>query len=294
MFPHVGAVVKVTAPGSSSPLPYGEVRAAYRRVVLSFLRRPKWIIFGIVCAVFAVSFVSLGFWQLRRLDSVRTENARILANRDKTVSPAADVLSTERPPAADVEYQRVTATGRFDPEKEIVVRGRQVAADNGAFVITPLVTDAGPVLLVVRGWVPAASRADQPPSIPPPTRGEVTVVGRVRQPETGTGPAREATVGRLLSVTRILPEKLADHVGRPTYDAYVEQLEQTPAAAKPAPVAIPQGALSEGNHESYAYQWFTFAVMAVGGYVLLIVLEDRKRKRSEDEDAAPTREPTTV
>jgi cytochrome oxidase assembly protein ShyY1 len=263
--------------------------------VLSFLRRPKWIIFGIVCAVFAVSFVSLGFWQLRRLDSVRTENARILANRDKTVSPAADVLATDRPPAADVEYQRVTATGRFDTGHEIVVRGRQVGADNGAFVITPLVTDAGPVLLVVRGWVPAAPRADQAPEIPPATRGEVTVVGRVRQPETGTGPAREAQVGGLLSVTRILPEKLAGHVGKPTYDAYVEQLEQTPAATRPAPVAIPQGTLSEGNHESYAYQWFTFAVMAVGGYVLLIVLETRKlTKQARGADSEPTREPTTV
>ncbi|HEV7755935.1 MAG TPA: SURF1 family protein [Mycobacteriales bacterium] len=261
--------------------------------MLSFLRRPKWVIFGIVCVVFAVSFVSLGFWQLRRLESVRTENVRILDNRDKTVSAAADVLSTERPPAADVEYQRVTATGRFDTDHEIVVRGRQVGADNGAFVITPLVTDAGPVLLVVRGWVPAAPRADQAPAVPAATRGEVTVVGRVRMPETGTGPSRPADVGRFLSVTRILPEQLAERVGRPTYDAYVEQLEQTPAAAQPAPVAIPQGALEEGNHESYAYQWFTFAVMAVGGYVLLIVLETRKRKKEAgDAGGEPAREPT--
>jgi cytochrome oxidase assembly protein ShyY1 len=262
--------------------------------VLSFLRRPKWIIFGLVCAVLAVSFVSLGFWQLRRLESVRTENGHILANRDKTVSAAADVLATDRAPAAEVEYQRVTATGRFDPAHEIVVRGRQVGADNGAFVITPLVTDAGPVLLVVRGWVPAAPRADQAPAIPPATQGEVTVVGRVRQPETGTGPARAAQVGRVLSVTRILPAALADHVGRPTYDAYVEQLDQTPAAARPAPIAIPQGTLTEGNHESYAYQWFTFAVIAVGGYVLLIVLETRRRTKPAAGDADPAREPTTV
>jgi cytochrome oxidase assembly protein ShyY1 len=262
--------------------------------VLSFLRRPKWIILGIVVVFFAVSFVSLGFWQLRRLDGVRTENARILANRDAQISPAAQVLRTDVPPATDVEYQRVTATGRYDTAHEIIVRGRSIGAENGVFVVTPLVTDAGPALLVARGWVSAAPHADQPPKFTAATPGEVTVVGRVRAPETGAGPARQARVGDLLSVTRIIPAELSSWVGRPTYDAYVEQLDQTPAPAQPAPAAIPQGALDEGNHESYAYQWFTFAVIAVGGYVLLIVLEQRKRRREATGELEQTREPETV
>jgi cytochrome oxidase assembly protein ShyY1 len=264
----------------------------YRRGVLSFLRRPKWIIFGIVVASLAVSFVSLGFWQLGRLEQVRSENVRILGNRDAQVSPAEQVLSTDRPPAESVEYQRVTATGRYDTSREIIVRGRQVTEANGAFVVTPLVTGSGTALLVVRGWVPAAPSATTAPDVPPATAGEVTVVGRVRMPETGAGPARPATVGNYLSVTRIIPAELSGHIGRPAYDAYVELLEQTPAAAEPAPEPIPQGSLSERNHESYAYQWFTFAAMAVGGYVLLIVLEDRKRRRAEAPES--DREPTTV
>jgi cytochrome oxidase assembly protein ShyY1 len=293
MFPHVGAVVKGCRVGGSSPGPVATARAQYRRCVLSFLRRPKWIIFGLVVVLMAVSFVSLGFWQLGRLESVRVENQRILVNRDSQVSPADRVLSTTRPPSDDVEYQRVTATGRYDTAHEIVVRARQVAEENGAFVVTPLVTGSGAALLVVRGWVPAASSATTAPDVPPAAEGEVTVVGRVRMPETGAGPSRAAMVGKYLSVTRLIPEELADHVGAPTYDAYVELLEQTPPQAEPAPAPIPQGSLSEGNHESYAYQWFTFAVMAIGGYVLLIVLEQRKRRRGED-DAEPSREPATV
>jgi cytochrome oxidase assembly protein ShyY1 len=278
--------------------PGTDVRAGaqYRRDVLSFLRRPKWILFGVLVVIMAVSFVSLGFWQLGRLQSVRDENQRILASRDRQVSPAARVLETGRPPATELEYQRVTATGRYDTAHQVVVRGRQVAAENGAFVVTPLVTDGGTVLLVARGWVPPAGRADRAPAIPAPPTGEVTVVGRVRQPETGAGPAREARLGDVLSVTRIIPADIAGFVGRPTYDAYVELVEQTPAASGPLPAPIPQGALDEGNHESYAYQWFTFAVMAVGGYVLLIVLESRKRRRGAP-DAGPVdlaREPETV
>jgi cytochrome oxidase assembly protein ShyY1 len=253
---------------------------AYRRRVLSFLRRPKWIIFGIVVAILAVSFVSLGFWQLGRLEGVRVENQRILQSRDTQVSPADRLLRTDRPPAPDVEYQRVTATGRYDTAHEVIVRGRQVTDKNGAFVVTPLITEDGKALLVARGWVPAAPRADAEPEVPPATPGTVTIVGRVRLPETGAGASRAAEVGRFLSVTRIIPDELEPRIGVPTYDAYVELLEQTPPPAEPAPSPIPQGALSEGNHESYAYQWFTFAVMAVGGYVLLIVLEVRKRRRA--------------
>jgi cytochrome oxidase assembly protein ShyY1 len=293
MFPHVGAVVKGSAVGGLSPGTAGAFRAQYRRYVLSFLWRPKWVIFGIVVVLMAVSFVSLGFWQLRRLESVRTENQRILVNRDAKVSPVDQVLSTDHPPAPDVEYQRVEAKGRYDTAHEVLVRGRQVAEANGLFIVTPLVTDSGPVLLVVRGWIPAAPRADAEPVVPPATPGEVTVIGRVRMPETGAGPARASQVGRYLSVTRIIPEELAGYVGKPTYDAYAELLEQTPPPAKPAPAPIPQGSLSEGNHESYAYQWFTFATMAIGGYVLLVVLEQRKRRRGEDEPA-PSREAAGV
>jgi cytochrome oxidase assembly protein ShyY1 len=260
--------------------------------VLSFLRRPKWIILGLVIAILAVSFVSLGFWQLRRLEGVRTENDRILANRASHTSPADRVLRTDRPPAPDLEYQRVTATGRYDTAHEIIVRGRQITDKNGVFVVTPLITREGKALLVVRGWVPAAPRADAPPDVPPATPGEVTVVGRVRQPETGAGPSRATKVGRFLSVTRIVPTELSSFVGAPTYDAYVELLEQTPPPAEPAPASIPQGTLSEGNHESYAYQWFTFAAMAIGGYVLLIVLEQRKSRRDPEPEDPPARAET--
>jgi cytochrome oxidase assembly protein ShyY1 len=119
----------------------------------------------------------------------------------------------------------------------------------------------------------------------------------VRLPETGAGASRAAEVGRFLSVTRIVPTELSRRIGVPTYDAYVELLEQTPPPAEPAPAPIPQGALSEGNHESYAYQWFTFAVMAVGGYILLIVLEQRKRRHEgigPDDITESSQEPAGV
>jgi cytochrome oxidase assembly protein ShyY1 len=253
--------------------------------VLSFLRRPKWIILGLVIAVFTVTFISLGFWQLRRLDGVRAENLRILETRQHSVAPAESLLSPDRPPSADIEYRGVTATGHWDTAHEIVVRGRAVTDRDGGFVITPLVTERGSVLLVALGWVRPGRSATAEPPVPPVSTGNVTVVGRIRRPETGDPHA--ATVGRFLSVTRIDPVALGRYVGAPTYDAYAELISQTPPGAGQQPILIPQGQLPEGNHESYAYQWFLFAIMAVGGYFLMIYLEVRRRRRVPGAVSAP-------
>jgi cytochrome oxidase assembly protein ShyY1 len=256
--------------------------------VLSFLRRPKWIILGITIAVLATTFVGLSFWQLGRLESLRAKNRQILATRAQNVVPVATLMSPSGPPAAESEYRSVTATGHYDAAHEILVRGRAVTDHDGNFVLTPLITDSGIALLVNRGWVPPAAKADAEPAIPPAAAGTVTVVGRVRGPESGA--ARPATVGRYLSVVRIAPSALAGRVGVSTYDGYVELVSQTPPLAGAVPSLVPQGALDEGNHESYAFQWALFAVMAVGGYFLLAALEVRKRRRAK----APAGEPAVV
>jgi cytochrome oxidase assembly protein ShyY1 len=245
--------------------------------VLSFLYRPKWIILALIVALLSVTFVSLGFWQLRRLDGVRSENRHILATRAQSVGPVAALVNTKSWPGPQTEYRQVRVTGHWDSAHEVIVRSRQIGEKNGAFILTPLITTAGPALFVVRGWVPAADTATAEPPVPAATSGAVTVVARLRAPETGA--ARNTRVGRFLSVTRIDPTALSHELAIPAYVAYAEFLSQQPEPTGAVPEPIPQGTLDEGNHESYAYQWFTFGLMAVGGYALLAVLEVRKRRR---------------
>ena len=61
----------------------------------------------------------------------------------------------------DDQYARVRATGRYDAAHQLLVRNRPLEGQVGYYVLTPLVTDAGPALLVDRGWVPAGATADR-------------------------------------------------------------------------------------------------------------------------------------
>lgn len=255
----------------------GGRRRAYGGDVFSFLRRPKWIILGVIVIVMIPSCVALGFWQLGRLQQVRDENARIVSSRAASTDPVGDLMNTTRPPADDAEYRKVTATGVWDAAHQVLVRGRSIGQNNGLFVVTPLITGDGTRLLVARGWIPPGASASAEPAVPAPSPGQVTVAGRIRPPETGSD--RSSRVGRYLSVTRLNPAAIGSWTGGSTYVGFIELTDQTPALAADAPKLIPQGALSEGNHESYAYQWFSFAVLAVAAYALMVGLEIRKRRR---------------
>ncbi len=67
----------------------------------------------------------------------------------------------------------------------MVVRRRTSSDDRvGVHVLTPLVLRDGKVLLVNRGWVPAAADQHSYPAVPPVPKGEVTITGRLKADET--------------------------------------------------------------------------------------------------------------
>ncbi|WP_163571130.1 SURF1 family protein [Fodinicola feengrottensis] len=236
---------------------------------------------GFLVIVMAVTFVALGFWQLGRLQGVRDENQHILATRSATATPVEQLMRTDKAPTTQIEYRSVVATGRWDTGHQILVRYRQIADDNGLYIVTPLVTSNGTRLLVARGWIPFGRE---------PVEGAAGAGADRRQgrhghrdrPDPAAGARRHAPVQRGrddLGDPDRRGRALGKAIGAPTYDGYVELVSQNPAVTGKYPEAIPQGALDEGNHESYAYQWFTFSIMAVAGFVLLAMLEVRKRRR---------------
>jgi cytochrome oxidase assembly protein ShyY1 len=228
--------------------------------VYRFLFRPKWLLFFAGCIALAVVFVNLGLWQLDRLDQRHAQNDRVTAARNAEPAPVADVLSTDRAPSRQQLFRRVEATGRYDAEHEYLVRGRTVGDRAGLLVLTPLATTDGRTLLVVRGWVAASSQGAQAaPDVPEPPSGEVTVVGRVRPPESG-GTA-ETRIGRYRTVKQINVATLARDLDQPTYRGYIELIE-----APDGLIAIPEPPVEEGPHLAYAVQWFLFAGLLFVGY----------------------------
>jgi cytochrome oxidase assembly protein ShyY1 len=252
--------------------------------VYRFLRSPQWIGLGLLMTLAAAAMVGLGLWQLDRYHQRSEINARI----DAAGSPRALGEAMPAPvragsagpaPGAEAAWTRVSVTGRYDPEHQILARGRTVNERVGFEVLTPLVLADGTAVLVDRGWLaPTGTGAASPPSIPPAPTGEVTVVGRVHLPES------RATVpeafGDTISVRRISPDLLASTLPYPLYGGYVTLEEQTPAA-DPAFVRIPPDHQNAAMNAGYVVQWWMFAALTLAGYVFLVRREARAGTRKQ-------------
>lgn len=238
------------------------------------------IVLFAVSVVVAAVCVRLGFWQLDRLDERRALNAEIEAGLAEAPISLTGLLDTAGN-ADDLAYRRVVASGTYDVANELVLYGRPLDGSPGDHVLTPLVTDDGPVVLVDRGWIPAEPNRDAP--IGPPAAasdGDVRIEGVLLPTEEGaafTGDDEEAILVRAVNVPEI------DHRlgGYGLVPSYLLLQVQAPAQPQdlPIPAAVPEP--TEGPHLSYAIQWFSFATIALVGYVVLA-----RRDRREDLDGA--------
>lgn len=232
---------------------------------LRALLRPRALVsHALVLAVVAV-LVALGQWQVARLGEVRAQNA-LLAER--LAAPSADLtdLLAAGVAVADLEFRRVTATGTFRPDEEVLQRNRVNAGLTGLDVLTPLDLGDGRTLLVRRGWVPPD--LDEPPvAAAPPPEGRVRIAGvleaSVDQPAFG---ARDPDDGRLARVFHPDTARL-DRQMTGTLLPVVLRLAD-PVAVDPEGLPRPPGppTLDEGSHRSYAVQWHLFAVLALSAY----------------------------
>jgi cytochrome oxidase assembly protein ShyY1 len=254
--------------------------------VLEVLRQRRWLGFSAFVLGMLVLCVVLARWQWTRYQERTAQNARLDA---ALAAPPVDVdalvdASPADPDAADLPpelaWRTVTATGTFDAAGEVAVRRRPLDGRNGFWIVTPLVTDSG-VLLVNRGWTPATGDATAAPEVADPPAGPVTVTGRLRPaeqtPETDPPPAGQAWAAD--------PEVLVTPADVARYHAYVELRGAEPDAA--------QGltALADPGHRGlnnlvYSVQWLIFAVVGLFGWWRLI----RQESLRAAEPAGPAEE----
>jgi cytochrome oxidase assembly protein ShyY1 len=244
-----------------------------------FLRQPRWLALGFLVLVIVPSFVLLSRWQLHRLDERRLENAVVSSNAQQAPVPVGTLLTPGEPASTvtdTVIWRQVSATGRYDAAGQVLVRKRPFEGANGFWVATPLVTDSGAVLVVNRGWIAASGGSTAVQDVPPPPSGEVTVVGRLQPSQDAPDPQpSDLPAGQVTDLDVALVAGSA-----PVYPGYVDLVSSDPAqAAGLMPWPLPD--LSEGNHLSYAMQWVVFALIAVGGFVLLV----RREREGTDGDA---------
>ena len=234
----------------------------------TFLRL-RWIAVHLVVVALAVTFVSLGFWQLRRLDERRADNALIQTNMAPAPAPLAATLERFGQDPDALRYRRVVIEGEYRPAHEVVLTPRSHDGRPGHDVVTPLVLEDGDAVLVDRGWVPF--EYDDPPVIaaaPPP--GPVRVTGILLPTQTAArAGAADSSTDRLTFLSSVDVDRLQPQIPLPLLPFSVQLVQQEPPAdGLPAPAPLPE--VSEGSHLSYAWQWFFFTAILLIGYPLLL------------------------
>lgn len=239
-----------------------------------FLFRPKWIGFHLVVVVAIVAMVNFGLWQFRRLDERRDFNAVVEARYDAPLVPLADLLVPGADPE-DLAWRPVTVSGTYLPDETILVVNRFQNGRAGMNVVVPLDVGDGRTVLVNRGFVPLADD-----SIPPIPATEVFVAGRLRPAEErGFGQLSDPADGELREVQRVDIDRLAPQLPGEVAPMYVDAATTDPPEVGPFPEPVIAPDLSEGNHLSYAIQWFIFSVAVAAGWVLAVRRSIRARRR---------------
>lgn len=239
----------------------------------------RWLGMLALAAVFAGTCVFLGRWQWGRYVEADARATAVAANYHSTPRSLDAVLSDNAAGLADpAVWSRVVADGHYDPDSQLLVRNRPQNVVFGYEVLVPLVLPDGTALLVDRGWVPNAERADVLPEVPPAPAGPVQVVGWLRQGEPDL--ERNLPPGQLASIDLTEAARRTGYRLRAAY--LVLESETTgpgqPAPARPQPLLPPE--TGTGPHFAYALQWWTAAPV---GFVLIFVFLRREYR----EGAAP-------
>jgi surfeit locus 1 family protein len=203
-------------------------------------------------------FVTLGLWQLDRAEGKRQQAAEVAA---RSLLPAYPLGPMEAS-AELLRHRRLSATGTFEEEGQILIENRHYAGKTGYHVITPLHIVGGDVrVLVNRGWIPSDTRGR--PTAAPVPEGQRTVTGDAHIPAPpamtlGGGPDVAAAWGeRWPYLTTDLYQARVDYPVQPVV------ILMDPADADGFARSWPREMPKEGMHVGYAVQWFAFAVIAL-------------------------------
>lgn len=249
-------------------------REIVKTLALLFGRRWWWKTLLVLLAMGVMT--SLGFWQLDRLDQRRAYNQQRQA---ALTAPPID-LSVAPLPQEEIRDRQATAQGEFDYARQLAIRNQSYAGQPGYHLVTPLlIAGSDKAVLVNRGWIPV---------------GEADPANWRGLDEQHSGP-----LYGILQLTRRRPDGTVSAIPQDTvtgwYRLDIEAIGQTlpypllpfvlqltPGNGKPLDVDRPRAAgysehlphriepdisFSEGNHLSYALQWFGFAITAAVVYI---------------------------
>jgi cytochrome oxidase assembly protein ShyY1 len=253
----------------------------------AFLLRPSWLALAVVVAAFAyLCFTVLAPWQLGKHTRTSRENHQIEHSLTTPPVPLTELLPQQKSTATGAQWRRVTATGHYRPDVQVLARLRVVDGEPALEVLAPFVVDGGPTVLVDRGYIRPEQDSRLPP-IPPPPSGTVTVTARLREseaPAPGKDPIVEAGVRQVYSINT---EQVAKLTGVALAEPYLQLVDEQPGGL--GVVGLPH--LDAGPFLSYGIQWITFGIVAPILLGYFIFAEIRTRRAETGQSSSPAKAP---
>ncbi len=255
----------------------------------AFLFRPSWLALLVVVLAFAyLCFTVLAPWQLGKNTETSRENAQIANSASADPVPVTTLLPQQDSSAPDEQWRRVTATGRYLPDHQVVARLRVVDGEPAFEVLVPFTVDGGPTMLVDRGYV-RPEGGSRVPVIPAPPTGSVTITARLRDSESavpGKEPFYEDGAQQVYSINTA---QIATLTGVPLAGSYLQLVEDQPGGL--GVIGLPH--LDAGPFLSYGIQWIAFGIIAPIGLAYFVRAEIQQRRRDKAAKAAAKAAPDT-
>ncbi len=211
-------------------------------------------------------------WQLGRAHEKEGLAARLeMLAKDPPVSLSAAEVS-----AADVEWRRVTARGRFEPRYAVLIDNRVRRGVAGYHVLMPLAIDGGRRhVLVNRGWIAGTGDRSRLPEVKTPA-GMVEITGLAVTPSRRflelSANAAEGKVWQNLTL-----ERYRQAVPIPLQPVVIQQ--ESPLEDGLAREWDPPD-LGVNMHYGYAFQWFALALAMLVFYLVTHVRRRSPEKQS--------------
>ena len=242
---------------------------ARRRVPRGPLVRMAWLLLAVVLCV---GFVLLGNWQVRRLAWKRQLIHDVTTRAQAPPVPAPGPAQWPAIDHGAQQYLHVRLHGRFVGDQQTLVYGSS-SEGYGFWAIAPLRTDAGFIVMVNRGYVPAGLPGTPERMQTKLPSGEVSVTGLLRfsEPRGGFLRPNRPAAGQWYSRD---VAGIAAASGLPWSDVapYFVDLDAVPSGASKR-MPWPQAGLTviqfPNHHLSYLITWYLLAlgVAAATAYV---------------------------
>ena len=210
----------------------------------------------------------LGYWQLQRL---QWKSGLLVAIDAQYAVDASNVPILPDDMNALIDFKRGYIDGRYHHDKEILIQARTYEGAVGYHLITPF-EGLGGFILVNRGWIPIDFEGDE---VMRPA-GSIRIIGAVRSlPEVNIFVPDNQSKDDVWYSVDPKGVALAKGFGGVVTNIFYADGGDGALEQKSYPVAVSTRVTLNNNHASYAFFWFSMALVLGIIYIIRFIIPQK-------------------